>query len=739
MQESIFYNKEQVKIIRYYGWIHRTLFKYWVALSAWIVSLVASFLMMTSGYFSSIYLLEKKDSNTVSQAEVNYNNKVQQVASVPGLKWILLNGYLNIANWNIISEDVLLEKDGLTLPRKTNISINTLNEFAQWQNKERFIDAYMMKFFQTVLVTPLTTNHEIKNNPPLFSLWGSSLKNLFGLECTTTKSSSSFVCKSYVRNFLDRFYLYDLGGSTNEITTYFNALSTNPTYKRDMCKWLLSYGNYVTSIDTNLTDIFRNCGSYTYNDFVLLRDFLALNKQLWAWYIESSAYNNRNLNEYKLYSFQQLIYRGISTSADVKSLIQSYIEFLREILLKEEGKQDELLSAFSKSFAYWFNMNVLSPYFKDEKSKMNKEDRTSLNADMLTINYGDTIAGFKWLQEQSRYKYEATTTTKTTTTTNTKQQSLTDTFRQSYLPANFNLYSVEEGESENTIVVNWLDLRTNFTITADLKYENLQLFVTNIEVSTEEDSINETLSNFVNSTINASKSKYSLNQALTLIIDNKDFADKPTDSVDLCDQLKAAYSTNLLSCEGTKIEIKWSVTEKNNKKQTVLYTFTLNNKGALIGVKVDHELLESQILASLDLSDINASSTLYMIKRIVSYQLEDNETGYGLKEYRWITEVIEKFLWNWAKVEPDNGTVKVVFSAGWVDFSANYDSVSRELNPISIIVSWRKQPIIVQGLKLTLKDDNLKELKEFLNDPISKLNELNPALVERYYPWSVKK
>ena len=738
MQESIFYNKEQIKIIRYYGWIHKTLFKYWVALFAWIVSLVASFLMMTSGYFSSIYLLEKKDANTVSQAEVNYNNKVQQVASVPGLKWILLNGYLNISNWNIIGEDVLLDKDGLTLPRKTNISINILNEFAQWQNKERFIDAYMMKFFQTVLVAPLTSNHEIQKNPPLFSLWGSSLKNLFGLECTTTKSSSSFVCKSYVRNFLDRFYLYDLTSSTNEITTYFNALSTNATYKKDMCNWLLSYGNYVTSIDTNLTDVFRNCGSYAYNDFVLLRDFLSLNKQFWAWYIESSAYNDRNLNEYKLYSFQQLIYRGISTSSDVKSLIQSYIGFLREVLLKEEGKQDELLSTFSKSFAYWFNMNVLSPYFKDEKSKMNKEDRTSLNADMLTINYGDTIAGFKWLQEKSRYKYEtATSTTKTQTTTNVKQQSLKDIFRQSYLPANFNLYSVEDGESENTIIVNWVDLRTEFTITANLKYENLQLFVTNIEVSTEKDSVNETLSNFVNSTIKASKSKYSLNQALTLIIDNKDFADKPTDTVDLCDQLRESYRTSLISCDDTTIEIKWSVIGKEGN-QTVLYTFTLNKKGALVGVKVDHELLESQILASLNLSDVNASSTLYMIKRIMSYKLEDNETGYGLKEYRSITEVIDKYLKN-AKVEPDNGTVKVLFSAGWVNFSANYDSVSHELNPISIIVQWRKQPIIVQGLKLTLKDENLKEIKDFLDDPISKLNALNPALVERYFPRSVKK
>ena len=738
MQESIFYNKEQVKIIRYYGWIHRTLFKYWVALFAWIVSIIASFLMITSGYFSSIYLLEKKDNNTVSQAEVNYNNKVQQVASVPGLKWVLLNGYLNISNWNIIGEDVLLEKDGLTLPRKTNISINTLNEFAQWQDKERYIDAYMMKFFQTVLVAPMTSNHEVKKNPPLFSLWGSSLKNLFGLECTTTKSSSSFVCKSYVRNFLDRFYLYDLSNSTNEISLYYNALSTNLTYKKDLCDWLLSYGHYVTSIDSNLTDIFRNCGSYTYNDFVLLRDFLSLNKQFWAWYIESSAYNNRNLNEYKLYSFQQLIYRGISSSADVKSLIQSYIGFLREVLLKEEGKQDELLSTFSKSFAYWFNMNVLSSYFKDEKSKMSKEDRTSLNSDMLTINYGDTIAGFKWLQEKSRYKYETSTPTKSQTTTVTKKQPLKDVFRQSYLPANFNLYSVEDGEDENTIIVNWVDLRTNFTITANLKYENLQLFVTNIEVSTERDSVNETLSNFVNSTINASKTKYSLNQALTLIIDNKDFADKPTDSINLCDQLEDAYHSNLVSCNDTKIEMKWNVAGKDGV-ESVLYTFTLNKKGVLIGVKVNHELLESQILASLNLSDLNASSTLYMIKRIMSYKLEDNETGYGLKEYRWITEVIEKFLWDKAKVEPDNGTVKVFFSAGWVDFTANYDSVSHELNPISIIVKWRKQPIIVQGLKLTLKEENLKGINDFLNDPISKLNALNPALVERYYPKAVKK
>jgi hypothetical protein len=47
--------------------------------------------MLTSGYFSSIYLLETKDSGTISQAQTHFNNKQQQVTSIPGLKGILLN------------------------------------------------------------------------------------------------------------------------------------------------------------------------------------------------------------------------------------------------------------------------------------------------------------------------------------------------------------------------------------------------------------------------------------------------------------------------------------------------------------------------------------------------------------------------------------------------------------------------------------------------------------------------
>ncbi len=712
-----------------------SLFKYWVALFAWIGSLIASFFMITSWYFSSIYLLENKDTWMVSQALMHYNDKVHQVASVPELKGILLNGNFSAINWTIVAEETLLDYKGITLPKRTNISLTVLDTYAQWLTKERYTSEYMKGFFQNTLVAPMRNNNMAINNPQLFSLWGNSLKNLFGLECTTTKSKSSFVCNSYVKTFLNRFYLYDLSSSTNEIATYFNALSSNSTYKRGMCDGLLMYGNFVTQIDNNLADTFRGCGSDDYNRYVLLRDFLALNKQLWIWFVDTTSYNNRVLNEYKLYSLQQLIYKEISASSDVKSLVQSYISFVRDALTKEEGRHDALLSPFSKSFAYWFNMNVLSPYFKDEKSKMDKEDRTSLNAEMLTVNYGDAVAWFKWLQEQSLYKHETSTTSIKQTTTVVEQQPLKDIFIQSYLPANFNLYTVEEGEKSNILIVNWVDLRTSYTITAKLKYENLQLSVMNISINTEKDVVNETLTDFINGTITASKSKYSLNQALSLIFEYKDFANKPSETVSLCDQLKELYHGQMTTCEDNIIEIT-STNKIKNSDDPIIYTFYLTN-GALTEVKVNYELLETQILNSLNLSSVDANSTLYMIKSIMAYKMEETDTWFGLKEYLAISEVIKKYLWDQVQIEPENGAVKVSFDAHWQKFTAIYDSVSRELNPISLVLSNRT--IIIQWLKLVLNDANAREIKDFLEEPIAHLNKLNPALVERYFPDYGKK
>ncbi len=147
-------------------------------------------------------------------------------------------------------------------------------------------------------------------------------------------------------------------------------------------------------------EIFRDCGNEYYNQFILLRDFSALAKAITLGYVDTKVYPDSILNQYKVLSLQQLMYKQILASTDIKPLMQSYLSFLREILIRENTKKIEIIDTFTKTFTYRFHINILSPYLKDEQSKMNKEDRTAFHGQLLSLNHGDKIANFIGLQDQ---------------------------------------------------------------------------------------------------------------------------------------------------------------------------------------------------------------------------------------------------------------------------------------------------------------------------------------------------
>ncbi len=147
-------------------------------------------------------------------------------------------------------------------------------------------------------------------------------------------------------------------------------------------------------------EIFRDCGNEYYNQFILLRDFNALAKAITLGYVDTKVYPDSILNQYKVLSLQQLMYKQILASTDIKPLMQSYLSFLGEILIRENTKKIEIIDTFTKTFTYRFHINILSPYLKDEQSKMNKEDRTAFHSQLLSLNHGDKIANFIGLQDQ---------------------------------------------------------------------------------------------------------------------------------------------------------------------------------------------------------------------------------------------------------------------------------------------------------------------------------------------------
>ncbi len=731
MKESIFFNSEQLKIIRWYNIIYQWVFKYWVEIAAWILSLLASWWIFASGYFSWIYLLEKQDEWTVSAAKVHYDEKAALVTSITWLEWKVLNWRITVNSWNLLAQDMLLvskfneKSSGLTLPRMTDVSLTDLEFFAKWVDQEHFSSDYMASFFHTVLMKPMSTSYFWEWNPALFPM-NTSLKDLFWLGCTVTASKDSFVCKSYVKSFLNRFYFYDLSNAIDEVNQYYGALKSDYSDKDKMCEGLIMYGKYSETMDNRLSELFRSCWWDNYSEFILLRDFLALAKPFSVGYVESQAYTDPNINEYKLYSLQQMLYWELSNAADVKSTVQSYLEFVREVLIKEGSRKEELLSPFAKSFTYWYNMTILAPYFKDENSKMDKEDRTTFNSTILSLNYWDQVANFKGLQEQSRYVISVEEIDEPDEIFN--GQSLREVFIQNYMPPNFSLFAIETWDDQNLLKVRGQDGATQFILEALLRYENLQLSVVNVKIDKTANEPNEWLTSYINSLIENTDTNYSLSQILLLMDQYKEFTETPTEVVNLCDQLEERYPDQLVSCEDSIIEM---IPMAQDEEGSIVYTFLIKD-GVLTDIKVNNELLEAQLLNELDLSNIDAASTYFMIEKILKYKVATKETNFWLKDYLAVSEVINKYLWD-VPITTENGEIKVDFSIWGVNFIGTYDMLTHELNPIALDFKGVRRPVTVQWFTLTLDEAHLEQLNEVKSDAKEYLKKINPALVNKYF------
>lgn len=754
MKESIFFNKEQLKIIHWYGIVYKGVFRYWVTTISLILSFVALGYFVCSSCFSPKFIAEEAlPSSTESQDF--YVDKQQTVFAISGLTAKILNGKIESNTEGFNSENNLLEMEGLVLPELTSLSFENLDTFVEHQNDEVFNDAYLKKFFSSVIEAPLKQQFSFKETAKLLLLsW--SIHESFGLNCVEGATKYSFVCKSYIKNFLDQFFLYNLddmhlkteenseegsedpntkGGMkiSEELTNLYKLLRKNKNYRWKFCQGLVRYGQYGGILDDRFSEIFHDCGSEYYNQFITLRDFSALSRTLELGYADAKIYSSQILNEYKLISLQQAIYKQLSNTSDVKSLMQSYFNFLREILIKEKSKNADLIGAFPKTFTYRYNMNIIAPYLKDENSKMTKEDRTALTSQLLSLNYGDKIANFAGLQDQVRYEISSSTGTPHQQSINSEkeEQDLERLFRSSYLPAQFTLISVKKGKESSTLLVQGVDRRTNLTVEAKLKYENILLSVTEIKVAK-----NPKLTEYLNALIK--NDRLSLNKVLNLMQENKQIAEQ-TQPLDLrlCSQLQGKYGRELLSCSNTQAKISLAtgtrLSDGTVTASPLGYTLGLKN-GTLHKLEISDKVLETKILEEIDFSLVDASSTFYIINALIGYVPKEKNSGFWMKEHLLVADKFSKYLDIIPeKVISEWWTVKVYFAVGELHFIGTYDLVKNVLRPIAIDFGTKRRPVVVQDFELVFRDDKAETLNSFLLDPLAFLRELNAALVEKYF------
>lgn len=738
MKESIFFNKQQLQIIRWYNYLYTLFFEYWVWFFGFLISLLVVSGLVMFPIFSEVYGKETGDTTRIeNQMRTSYMDQRSIINSFSGFHVQMLWGPVQSLTGGFSSQDNLINFSGLILPRTVLIDQAKWNTYAEPILNSTYDKNLINSYFLDIFVSPL--QKATLNAKPYAGLpvqW--DIKQFFGLWCLDTISAGSFVCQHYVNQFLKSFYVYDLawvGGNNalsdtftvntqpipDEFFSIYEKLKYNSNNQKRFCSGILQYLQYGGKNDNRFWEIFSDCGSEEYATYTELRDFLTIKESLALGYVDAKISSSKLLNEYKLFVMQQLLYKALLASEDANSLLQSYLSFLSDLLLKESNRNWELINQFTRDFTYWYNVSIVDPYLKDEKSKIDKETRNTLTTRLFSIHNGNKTLNFTGLAKQTTLTIDTTSTLWTPEKSNS--QNLEELFRAN-LPSQFRLTSLTNQEETQSLIVKGLDRDTDVRLEAVIKFDGVKLYVEKVSISG-----NKALESFVNALLE--RDHYVFVKMLQLISDNLAIADQSsTLKLDLCAELKQKYPTGLLLCSDSKIQIEKGQTEQASG---TIYTFLLQ-KGSLIWVEISDKILETKVLQNLDIWKITKDTLAPMIPVIVNYEPKDEISGFGMKEQLLVNDKFMKYFSKAPKkVEVSWGSVRIYFEVEGINFIGGYDVVTNRLAPISLDFWAARKPIIIQKMELNLDDQHRDDLNAFLLNPINYVQKINPNLVKKYF------
>ena len=688
--------------------------------------------------FSEVYGKETGDTTRIeNQMRTSYMDQRSVINSFSWFHVQMLWGPVQSLTGGFSSQDNLINFSGLILPRTVIIDQAKWNTYAEPILNSTYDKNLINSYFLDIFVTPLQkTTLNTKPYAGLPVQW--DIKQFFGLSCLDTISAGSFVCQHYVNQFLKSFYVYDLawvGGNNalsdtftvntqpipDEFFSIYEKLKYNSNNQKRFCSGILQYLQYGGKNDNRFWEIFSECGSEEYATYTELRDFLTIKESLALGYVDAKVSSSKLLNEYKLFVMQQLLYKALLASEDANSLLQSYLSFLSDLLLKESNRNWELINQFTRDFTYWYNVSIVDPYLKDEKSKIDKETRNTLTTRLFSIHNGNKTLNFTGLAKQTTLTIDTTSTLWTPEKSNS--QNLEELFRAN-LPSQFRLTSLTNQEETESLIVKGLDRDTDVRLEAVIKFDGVRLYVEKVSISG-----NKALESFVNALLE--RDHYVFVKMLQLISDNLAIADQSsTLKLDLCAELKQKYPTGLLLCSDSKIQIEKGQTEQASG---TIYTFLLQ-KGSLIWVEISDKILETKVLQNLDIWKITKDTLAPMIPVIVNYEPKDEISGFGMKEQLLVNDKFMKYFSKAPKkVEVSWGSVRIYFEVEGINFIGGYDVVTNRLAPISLDFWAARKPIIIQKMELNLDDQHRDDLNAFLLNPINYVQKINPNLVKKYF------
>ena len=672
--------------------------------------------------------------------EQNFQSKNSYQSFVSQQSWITLISFWGMVqpnNSGFLSQDnLLLVGDKFVLPRIAGWDTKQITDFIQIFSGGSYQSSDFSSFFQEILVNPLSLT-SLRNLDFKKHKVDQNISEYFWLDCLHTRSVGSFVCNSAVRKFLENFYVVDSSANVDESDPYsYSILNPDPEGEWDsllnilieiypkvrysqekkklFCDGVINYMLYWGVGNSTLTDMMVSCDAETFKHYSFMKDFTEIkNGFLWG-ASDGKFYNHMRLNQYKLFSLQQLLYKQIKGSAQVESILTSYLDFWTNLLLKETERESQLLDSFSKQFSHWYHQNLLLPYLRDDHAKVSTEQKNQLLTKLLQIENGDKNGLFKGIAKNEEVFVE------NPQEVIEQKVDLEQLFRAN-TPVQFILTS--SVMSWDALIVKGEDQVTNLRLEAELSFNGATLYVTKIIIPKDKN-----LTEYVNTLL--STDKFSFLKTLWLIKDNQEIAQGSQNfELNLCEILQKEFGESVKKCWKTEVLMIKSIDTASG----VNYRFLLKDD-VLKGIEISDQTLQQQILSELDRKAVNRDTTFWFIQKIWNYELKSNDSWFGAKEQILVNDAFVKyFKQKPKKVNVVWGVIKIYFSIKEIDFIGQYDLATNRLSQISLDFGEVRKPIIVQRLVFDLNEKSVDQINAFLLDPIGYLRKINSRMVDVYF------
>lgn len=155
MRESIFFNREQLKIIRRYSWIYQGFFKYGTWIFSFLLSVLIIWGIVFSGYFSSLSLLKGEVITNGESIVERYQEKQETIAAFSGIQAKILHGQLMLSSsGELLSQNNLLLSSGTIFPNSLAISDKERALLSEKSKAEKVDEEYLHRFFTTFIQKP---------------------------------------------------------------------------------------------------------------------------------------------------------------------------------------------------------------------------------------------------------------------------------------------------------------------------------------------------------------------------------------------------------------------------------------------------------------------------------------------------------------------------------------------------------------------------------------------------------